>query len=447
MAGRDVGIVFADELNHRYLGDVAASTARGGPGACQVSFSVRSRISARVMLVAYQGAVKFLTGIDGNSRADDIRWTFSLRSVTGLDYPLELNRLKVALKATQQRPFNEQGGAFTKQASEIVLRVVIDHQRALGPLLDELLALRNVDLPEERRVKFAQERDGVASLFSFTGFPGLIPDGGLLSDSEAAELSSRDSFLPETQSGIPLEDPMVEHDANTFLGWSPTDSDKLGVRAYTDGAERELKVMSVNRWAIETRLGPDLIYYHVQRRSFVLVQYKRMIREGRTWRYRVDDDFRSQLKVMRELDDRCRRTDDDGRFRLVPTPSFVKVCRLDDLDIDSLSMVSGMCMPREQVEAHLARPNTPQTFEYDAVRDYMTSTLFALLIANGYFGTSGASSELVKKEIDSALNRRGSVLVGAFSDTSGQRPSWRTSASKGRLARRSEERYEPDEIY
>jgi hypothetical protein len=357
-----------------------------------------------------------------------------------------MDRLKAVLKSTQQRPLNEQG-AFTKRASEAVLGTVLDHQRTLGPLLDELFAVRNVDLPEERRVKFAQERDGVASLFNFTGFPGLLPDDGLLSDSEAAELSSRDSFLPETQHGIPLEDPMVEHDANTFLGWSPSDSDKLGVRTYTDGAERKLHVMSVNRWAIETRLGPDLIYYHVQRRSFVLVQYKRMVREGSSWRYRVDDHFRNQLKVMRNLDDRCLQAGDDGRFRLLPTPSLVKICRLDNLDIDSLSMVSGMCMPREQVEAHLARPNSPQTFEYGIMRDYMTSTLFALLVANGYLGTSGASSDLVKQEIDIALNRRGSVLVGAFSDTSGQRPSWRSSTNKRRAARSTEERYEPDELY
>ena len=446
MAGRVFAIVLADEPNKRYLEEVAASRLRGGPGACQVSFSVRSRIRAKVMLIAYQGAVEFLAGIDGDNRSDDIRWTFSLRSVTKLDYPLELNRFKAMLKAAQRRPLNEQG-AFTQRASEIVLGVILDQQPILGPLLDELLAITTVDLPEERRVRFAQERDGIASLFSFTGFPGLLPDDGLLNDSEVSELSDRDSFLPETQHGTPLEDPMVEHDANTFLGWSPSGSDKLGVRTYNDGAKRNLKVMSVNRWAIETRLGPDLIYYHVQRRSFVLVQYKRMVREGSTWRYRVNDHFRNQLKVMRDLDDQCRRAGDDGRFRLLSTPSFVKICRLDDLDIDSLSTVSGMCMPREQVEAHLSRPNAPQVFEYGIVRDYMTSTLFALLVANGYLGTSGASSNHVKQEIDNALNRRGSVLVGAFSDTSGQRPSWRSSASKARPGRSREERYEPNEIY
>ncbi|SRR5216683_847625 len=125
-------------------------------------------------------------------------------------------------------------------------------------------------------------------------------------------------------------------------------------------------------------------------------------------------------------DERCLAAGNGGSFRLLSTPSFVKICQLETLDIDSLSMVSGMCMPRAQVEAHLACPNSPQVFDYDRVKDYMTSTLFALLIANGYLGTNGAAGDLVKQEIDEALYRRGSVLVGAFSDTSRQRPHWRT---------------------
>lgn len=171
-----------------------------------------------------------------------------------------------------------------------------------------------------------------------------------------------------------------------------------------------------------------------------------MIREGSAWRYRVDDHFRSQLASMRALDERCREAGGDSRFRLLATPSFVKICRLENLDIESLSMVSGMCMPRDQVDAHLATRGVAQAFDYDSVLDYMASTLFATPVANGLLGTSGPASDVVTEEIDRALNRRGSVLVGAFSDTSGRRPSWRSSGSRARAARASATRYEPDEF-
>ena len=248
-----------------------------------------------------------------------------------------------------------------------------------------------------------------------------LPDG-LLEDGEIATIGQRTTFLPEEQDRSPLEDPMIEHDANTFLGWAPTTADKLGVRTYTDGTGKTLQVMNVNRWSIESALGPDLLYYHVQRRSFVLVQYKRMTREGSHWRYRVDDGFHKQLVAMRELDEKCLKAGSDQRFRLLATPSFVKVCRLDNLDIDSLSMVSGMCMPREQVEAHLARQDGASLFDYDNITDYMTSTLFAELVAHGYLGSSGKASDLVKHEISRCLNRTGSLVVGALSDESGRRP-------------------------
>lgn len=424
MAKRDIAIFFADEAIRTHLAEVAKSKLHGhSDGTCRVSFSLRSRAKAKIALIAYDGAVTFVAGIEGDSRADDIRWLFSLSSVASIGIPLVLSRLRSQLKSSQQRPLNEQG-AFSPRASEIVYNILVDHQPSLGPTLDELLTGRRLDLPPEQEARFAQERDGIASLFSFAGFSGLMPENGLLNESEEASLPDRDSFLPETQGGLPREDPMIEHDANSFLGWSPMDSDTLALRSYTDGADRKLLVMNVNRWSIETRLGPDLIYYHVQRRSFVLVQYKRMVLKDDKWQCPIDSQFRKQLTTMKALDDECQAAGSGDGFRFLDTPSFVKICRLDNLDIDSRAMVSGMCMPREQVELHLAGPDALRTFSYDDVKDYMTSTLFAQLIASGYVGTSGASTELVKQEIDNALNGSGSVTVGAVSDTSGKRPTW-----------------------
>ncbi|MEV5766015.1 hypothetical protein AB0L34_15800 [Micromonospora sp. NPDC052213] len=390
-----------------------------------------------MVLISYRGAVHFLAGVEDDSRADDIRWAFRLRALTELRRPLEVNRLRAVLRKDQQRPLDGQG-KLTDKASEIVLDVLLTEDPGLEPVIGSLFGIRDIDLPAPHKAALAEERDCAASLCAFTGAPDLIPDGGFLTEDEIVGITSRDSFLPPMPGVTPREDPMVEHDANTFLGWTRQESDRLAVRKFTGGNGRTLEIMNVNRWPIETRLGTDLIYYHQQRRSFVLVQYKRMVSHGASWRCRVDDHFRQQLDVMRALDDKCGQGEPGGDYRMVPTPSFVKICQLDTLDVDSTSMISGMCMPRQQVEKHLERPDAPNYLDFHTVRDYLTSTLFAQLVALGCVGTTGSATEIVAQEIELSLQQRKSVSIGVFSDESGRRPSsWRTSSRRSFQPRRA----------
>ncbi|MGK5673349.1 hypothetical protein ACSNOB_10985 [Micromonospora sp. URMC 106] len=359
-----------------------------------------------------------MTGIDDDSRADDIRWAFRLRELTQLKRPLEMSRLQAALRKDQRRPLEHQG-KLTDKASRAVLEVLLAEDPELDPVIGSLFGIRDIDLPAPRKTALAEERDSIASLCAFTDAPDLLPADGFLTEDEIGSISNRDSFLPAGPGITPREDPMVEHDANAFLGWTRQESDRLAVRTFTDGNGRTLQIMNVNRWPTETRIGTDLIYYHQQRRSFVLVQYKRMVPDGSSWRCRVDDHFRQQPDVMRTLDKKCGQGEPGGDYRMVPTPSFVKICQLDTLDVNSTSMISGMCMPREQVEKHLERPDAPKYLDFHTVRDYLTSTLFAQLVALGCVGTSGSATTLVAREIELSLQRGKSVSVGLFTTNSG----------------------------
>ncbi|MFC7547989.1 hypothetical protein ACFQUZ_16710 [Plantactinospora sp. GCM10030261] len=413
-----------------YLQEIADRRVRGaGSGDCRVSFPIRSRVGAAVVLILYRQAVHFMAGVDDDSRADDIRWAFQIRELTQLKRPLEMSRLRAALRKDQRQPLERQG-KLTVKASKAVLDVLMAEDPELDPVIGSLFGNRDINLPPLRKAALAEERDSYASLCAFTGAPNLLPASGFLTEDEACSISDRDSFLPTMQGITPREDPMVEHDATTFLGWTRQESDRLAVRRFTDGNGRTLEIMNVNRWPVETRLGTDLIYYHKQRRSFVLVQYKRMVPDGSSWRCRVDDHFRQQLDVMRTLDNKCGQEEPGYEYRMVPTPSFLKICQLDTLDVDSTSMISGMCMPREQVEKHLQRPGAPNYLDFRTVRDYLTSTLFAQLVALGCVGTSGSATTIVAREIELSLQQGKSVSVGVFSDESGRRPSWRTSGSR-----------------
>jgi hypothetical protein len=434
MGRRQLGIVFADDACINYLREVTDRPTRGLSSDCRVSFPLRLRVGTSVVLILYQGAARFVAGVEDESRADDLRWRFSLKMLTPLGRPLDKSRLQAELKKSQQRPLEEQG-KLTDLASKAVLDLVISENPELDGVISSLFGGRDIDLPPDQKAALAEDRDSLATMCAFTGAPDLAPDNGFLTESEIRDISNRESFLPPMRGVRPREDPMVEHDASTFLGWTRRETDRLAVRKFTDGYGRTLEIMNVNRWPTETRLGTDLIYYHQQRDSFVLVQYKRMVPEGSLWRCRVDDHFRDQLDVMRGLDDDCLKKGIGHDYRMVPTPSFIKICRLDSLEVESTSMISGMYMPREQVERYVARPEAPKHIAPETFRDYLTSSMFAQLVALGCVGTAGAASIYIEQEIERSLQQGKAVNIGVFSDRTGRRPSRGTSGKKPSLPR------------
>ncbi|TCM41837.1 hypothetical protein EV648_111211 [Kribbella sp. VKM Ac-2568] len=314
------------------------------------------------------------------------------------------------------------------KATRRAIDILLMERPSLATVIDELVPNVERVSTDRRLVSLAQQRDGVATLLDIAGFR---PDQAIATDTSWLD-DNRHTFLPSTTTSAALEDPMVEHDRGTFAGWAPEKSDKLGVSSFTNGNGKNLHIMNVNRWSIETALGVDLIYYHVQRRSFALLQYKRMTAEGGEWIYRPDEHFARQQKRMRSVDQACAAGDHD-EFRLNYAPSFFKLCKLESLDVDSLSMIPGMYLTREQADNHLAGPNArgPRNglyFSYENVKSYLTGSLFTDLVAHGLIGTSGGSSRLLREAIAASLNQRGTAVVGILDDERGRRPGWKEDA-------------------
>lgn len=363
-----------------------------------VGFPASERVGARIGLLTLDRTVHYVAGLEGETRSDPVRRSFVLRSLTTLDHPLPVQRLAAVLRTQQQRPIHEGGGAFTKAASELVLQALIEHQPSLGPLLNELRSgPRMVHDPVEEQV-----RDSLVSAMAFTG--------------HAPELDEDDV--------APLEKDLIARDAREFLGWDAEETGTLGARRFSDGAGRVLKVMDVDRKAIEDTAGPDLIYYHVQRECFVLVQYKRMTKSGDKWVYRADKQLDKQLAAMTVIDQRCLKAEDPAGaapFRIVGTPSFVKICAQKTYAMESRSVAQGMCMPRRHVEWYLTRG---RTLSYEVVKDSLSSSAFAGLVALGLVGSSPAASDVIREELRATLGR---VVFAEFSDPTGARPTGRPS--------------------
>jgi hypothetical protein len=199
-----------------------------------VSFPVRARVKARVVLILYRNAAYFLAAVEEDSRADDLRWAFQLRTLTPLGRPLEVSRLQALLRKGRRRPL-ESHGDLTDKASEVVLDALLAEDPRLDSVIGTLFGIRDIDLPAPRKEAMAEQRDTLASLCAFTGAPGLLPADGFLTEDEIGSVADRDSLLPAMPGIPPREDSMIEHDANTFLGWTPQPSDRLAVRIFNDG--------------------------------------------------------------------------------------------------------------------------------------------------------------------------------------------------------------------
>lgn len=171
------------------------------------------------------------------------------------------------------------------------------------------------------------------------------------------------------------------------------------------------------------------MYYHLQHGNFVLLQYKRMSKEGENWLYRPDGQFDRQHARMTALDEECE-SQPMAQYRLAAAPCFFKMCQVDSLAVDSLSPVGGMYVANKQAAMHLRSraalgERNGTSFSFENVSGYMTTTLFTDLVAHGLIGTSGASSDLVYRVLEQSLEQRGAAVLGVLDDRRGKRPGWR----------------------
>jgi len=142
------------------------------------------------------------------------------------------------------------------------------------------------------------------------------------------------------------EDQMIQHDTSVFGDWARVGGSQIGTVEFTNRSGERLTLMNVNRTRVEENLGVDLVYYSHRFRAFVLVQYKRMVNEGRTYGYRpIDPSYTSELTRMKAVNSTVIPTvstlelDD---YRLNEGPFFFKLCSAHIVDPGSTDMIPGM---------------------------------------------------------------------------------------------------------
>lgn len=207
------------------------------------------------------------------------------------------------------------------------------------------------------------------------------------------------------------EQAMIEHDARTFAGWRNLDR-KVHIHSFSDG-ERSMEIANVNASRVEARIGVDLIYYHVNTASFVLVQYKRLIDNKHIW---VDKRLSSQLDRMEKLAMLNKGPECPDQWRIGPDFAFVKLAQDREPDRAAFGMVPGLYLPLSYVSVLLCDDTTlgdhgGRKLGYGSVGRYLSNKQFIDLVAHGLVGTVRISVEELRGVVDGLLNDGDSLII------------------------------------
>ena len=233
----------------------------------------------------------------------------------------------------------------------------------------------------------------------------------------------------------------IDFDASHFPGLRALPRVHTSIHVFTDG-DRRLEVVNANASGVETALGTDLLYFHHQTESFVLVQYKKANQSGSL---QVDDRLLDQIVRMEKFV--AGSADVEQRpesWRLgLGNAAWLKVVKPGPFRVGPTSLLSGMYLPADYCRRLLSATtsDTPEVtaLSFETVQRYVTNKLFVALVREGWVGTTGISPAATYDYVKHALRRKRSVVVAeehGFQDPSARR---RSTSRKERLIGRSGE--------
>lgn len=278
-------------------------------------------------------------------------------------------------------------------------------------------SVRPINRPGVENV--AQQRDAVGLALDVFDKTGVLRKK-TLSAWTAPDDDRLTSFLEGLHGVRTIEDQLIARDAVVFPGSGKVKHTVMGAVFGFGG--RTLEVFNVNRSAIETALGVDLIYFNEEFDAWTLIQYKAMERSTDALSgYRPDASFDKELGRMRTFrtstPDQWQTGDGIGRYRLCGDGFYFKLCSRVQLEVLSESLLPGMYLPREFVEELLAGqmaagPRGGRIITFENTSRHINNTVFAELVRDGWIGTRGISSAKIADIIRDKLTAGQAIVIG-----------------------------------
>ncbi|WP_066883469.1 hypothetical protein [Carbonactinospora thermoautotrophica] len=323
----------------------------------------------------------------------------TVTQVHALEWPVPLDELAQALPS-RVRALAYKAEPLPKRSGEILLDVLTGLRPELTLVLESLQQRKPPIVVRSAAARLlAFERDAIGVALQMADFDRSLLEEAQLPETLDGPLGSFLNYMPVDGAH---EDELINHDAARFLDWMGEDTNHRGWRVYAKGKQR-LFIGNVNRKPAEETLGVDLIYYHVQRQSFVLVQYKEITPDGNDWSYypSTDRDLDSQLQRMHAVDEACRKSiKKPNDYRLSETPCWLKLCRANGYIPRTSELILGMYLPHDFFRQ--LRGEDIGWFGYKTVPRYLDNTAFTQLVCDGWIGSAGTGDDLVREQIDAS---------------------------------------------
>ena len=213
-----------------------------------------------------------------------------------------------------------------------------------------------------------------------------------------------------------IEDQMIGNDFNHFMEkeeWTPQ---KYKVnKFYNHKTGKIVTVFYTNRTKIENLIGVDLVIYNSIHKSYIFIQYKRMIKENEGYIYRMDKQFEDEIKRMNLLRMKLLA---ESRNRLKNDPFYLKFCpsKQNMYVGNETKLTKGIILPLDNYEYllennFLKTPRKADILTYDNVDKYIDNTLFITLYKEGWIGSDKFEKEVIEGYTQNALNGDRSVIM------------------------------------
>lgn len=327
------------------------------------------------------------------------------------------------LRSAIERP----GVAVPPATWNEAIAVLIALRPQLGRVLERLQLQLNPDigLTGQRREIFAQEKDATGVALDIAGLGRSALGSWQLAGNEPAP------WLSGLAEGRTREDVLITHDASRVPDWWPLREPSVGVVEFADRKDNRLTVMNVNRTPVESVTGVDLLYYRHAPASFVLVQYKRLLKQSAAEQAAflpgADHNLERELQRMRDVDalgdaippaSDGQALDPVAEYRLHPRASWLKLCSPEPFDPAGDALIPGMYLPldfydRLALDDLTLGPRGGRRLDRGRVPRWLPNTLFVQLMSECWIGSRGLHTDQLSQIVSDALAGHRSVVIAA----------------------------------